>query len=478
MRDLIHGFIAYPKTSRELLDGGAPSQLVRFAPYFNVTVFRHLSFKLPGMPPPRFMMELLPPDEERRWLRRRGQSPDFRVYAAVLKETLAGRRWRRFRYNPFTNHKVWAQFEGELDDKLAALERALDEGGDAKRVRAECALLAETYVGIHICSLLFANLLFQFSDGWLGARGQSSLARDALRPARESWTVRTNHALWRLGRGEMTEAAFMALFGHRATNSWELFSDRWVEVPEHVQILAQAAAEHGDPQEMAEEQVRRAVRARADLDRPLRWVVELAQQYLLLRENQRFQFDRLLWVWKRAYLQLEAELGLSIRFLGNDELGALRAGEMSKEDATTLIHRRRLAWQAESQRRSAGDEPPVFLVGDDAVEPLVSDRRLQGMGISRGLVTGVVRVLHSIDEAGRLQTGEILVAHATDPGWTPLFLKAGGLVMEMGGMLSHGAVVAREYGLPAVVNVSGATRHLVDGQRITIDGSRGMVWVH
>ena len=73
--------------------------------------------------------------------------------------------------------------------------------------------------------------------------------------------------------------------------------------------------------------------------------------------------------------------------------------------------------------------------------------------------------------------GEILVARATDPGWTPLFLKAGGVIMELGGMLSHGAVVAREYGLPAVVNIEGATRRLEDGQLVTIDGQHGVVWL-
>ena len=99
------------------------------------------------------------------------------------------------------------------------------------------------------------------------------------------------------------------------------------------------------------------------------------------------------------------------------------------------------------------------------------------MGISPGVVTGPVRVLRTLADAERLRPGEILVTQATDPGWTPLFLTAAGLVMERGGMLSHGAVVAREYQLPAVVNVAAATRCLSDGQIITVDGSRGVVWV-
>ncbi len=477
MRNLLEDFIAYPQTAGALLDGGLPTQLIRFTPYFNVTVFRHLSFKLPGMPPPRFMMELLPPDEERGWLRRRAQAPDFRVYAALLRETLAQRRWRRFRWNPLTNHKVWDGFESELSARLDAMDGFQAEQGAANRVREECQQLAYQYIGIHICSLLFANLLYQVCEGWLVARDQNDLVRDALRPDRESWTVRTNHALWCLGRGEMDEATFMAAYGHRASSSWELFSARWAEVPGQVHVLAEAAAQHGNPQALAEKQVRLARESRRTLDPLLRWTVKLTQRYLLLRENQRFHFDRLLWTWKQAFLVLEQDLGMAIRFLEGKELDALLAGDLDAEEARGRIQRREVAWREENARRAEGDEPPAFLVGDDAVEPLVPDQRIQGMGISRGVVTGTVRVLHSLSEAGRLQPGDILVARATDPGWTPLFLKAGGLVMELGGMLSHGAVVAREYGLPAVVNVVGATQRLVDGQEVTLDGVRGMVWV-
>jgi rifampicin phosphotransferase len=77
----------------------------------------------------------------------------------------------------------------------------------------------------------------------------------------------------------------------------------------------------------------------------------------------------------------------------------------------------------------------------------------------------------------RLEAGEILVCPATDPGWTPLFLTAGGLVMEIGGLITHGSVVAREYGIPAVVGVHQATTRLKTGQRLRVDGSAGRVTI-
>ena len=89
---------------------------------------------------------------------------------------------------------------------------------------------------------------------------------------------------------------------------------------------------------------------------------------------------------------------------------------------------------------------------------------------------GRVRVI--LDPRGaRLEPGEILVCPSTDPGWTPLFLTAGGLVMEIGGLITHGSVVAREYGIPAVVGVQQVTTRLKTGQRVRVDGNRGRVVV-
>ncbi len=101
---------------------------------------------------------------------------------------------------------------------------------------------------------------------------------------------------------------------------------------------------------------------------------------------------------------------------------------------------------------------------------------LVGDPVSPGSVEGIVRVV--LDPRGvRLEPGEILVCPATDPGWTPLFLSAGGLVMEIGGLVTHGSVVAREYGIPAVVGVHEATTRLHTGQRVRVDGSAGRVTI-
>ena len=119
---------------------------------------------------------------------------------------------------------------------------------------------------------------------------------------------------------------------------------------------------------------------------------------------------------------------------------------------------------------SDGTEPEAVGSGSAAAEA----GALRGTPASAGTVTAPARVV--LDPVGaRLEPGEILVAPSTDPGWTPLFLTAGGLVMEMGGANSHGAVVAREYGIPAVVGVPRATEAITTGAEVTVDGAGGVV---
>ena len=99
---------------------------------------------------------------------------------------------------------------------------------------------------------------------------------------------------------------------------------------------------------------------------------------------------------------------------------------------------------------------------------------LVGLPVSAGVIEGRARVIHDMAEA-RLEPGDILVTAYTDPSWTPLFVAITGLVTEVGGLMTHGAVIAREYGLPAVVGVVGATRLIPDGQRIRVHGTEGYV---
>ncbi|HET8845150.1 MAG TPA: PEP-utilizing enzyme, partial [Ktedonobacteraceae bacterium] len=101
---------------------------------------------------------------------------------------------------------------------------------------------------------------------------------------------------------------------------------------------------------------------------------------------------------------------------------------------------------------------------------------LVGLAVSSGVIEGRARVIFNMEEAD-LEDGDILVTSFTDPSWTPLFVSIKGLVTEVGGLMTHGAVIAREYGLPAVIGVEHATRLIKDGQRIRVNGTEGYVTI-
>ena len=147
-------------------------------------------------------------------------------------------------------------------------------------------------------------------------------------------------------------------------------------------------------------------------------------------------------------------------------------------DQREIVATRKAVHRAETLRRSV----PVALLSDgtDVESLLPADPAtagvLIGVGASAGRVSGRARVI--LDPATAcVEPGEILIAATTDPGWTPLFLTAAGLVTETGAIMAHGPTVAREYGIPAVISVPGATDRIATGQLITVDGAAGTVKV-
>jgi pyruvate,water dikinase len=163
-----------------------------------------------------------------------------------------------------------------------------------------------------------------------------------------------------------------------------------------------------------------------------------------------------------------------LAFLYVEELAALSRGE--GRDWRSLIAGRRTIYERELRRRPV----PRLLVSDGralyegiGAEAIEGDV-IAGSPVSPGVIEGTVRVVLD-PHAAQLAPGEIMVCPGTDPAWTPLFMAAGGLVTEVGGMMTHGSVVAREYGIPAVVGVHKATLRLKDGQRIRLDGTAGQI---
>jgi pyruvate,water dikinase len=171
-------------------------------------------------------------------------------------------------------------------------------------------------------------------------------------------------------------------------------------------------------------------------------------------------------------------------FLTIGELTDLaRGGEMAGGALQSLIATRR----AEHERLAATTPPDAFTLdageylSDGATQNAPEDHDvggdLRGTGACGGRVTGRATVLESVSQAERLARGDILVTKQTDPGWGPVFFLIAGLVIERGGMLSHGAIIAREFGIPCVVGIKHAMARIQSGATVSVDGDQGVVHV-
>ena len=288
---------------------------------------------------------------------------------------------------------------------------------------------------------------------------------------------------------------FLTRWGHRAVAEIDVGMPRWSDDPAHVlgvlanylrledaSLAPDAIFRRGarEAEEKARTLIGRA-RARGRLRaRLVRFALDRARRLSGLREVPKYYIVVGLGAVRRELGKVGQELVRLGRLDDAEDIFFLdfidtRSG-LQGVDLRPLVTARRAAYEQELRRRHV---PSVLL--SDGTEPeaataarAAGEDALSGTAASAGVVVGTAKVI--FDPVGaRLEPGEILVTPSTDPGWTPLFLTAGGLVMEMGGANSHGAVVAREYGIPAVVGVLGATRRIRTGQRIRVDGSAGVV---
>jgi phosphohistidine swiveling domain-containing protein len=209
----------------------------------------------------------------------------------------------------------------------------------------------------------------------------------------------------------------------------------------------------------------------------------LVRRYVWWREELRVISAKAFYQCRRFFLELGERWAASGIIAEPDEIFLLRWGAI-RDKLEGKLTPRDLRQQIESYHHLRTNyrnfQPPNVIgvgVGMHRLRPPAATglRQLQGIPCSSGLVVGPARVACSLVEAQALQRGEILVAPYTNPGWTPLFNLAGGIIMEEGGLLSHGAVVAREYGIPSVLRIEGATRLFHTGQILALDGGRGTV---
>jgi pyruvate,water dikinase len=161
-------------------------------------------------------------------------------------------------------------------------------------------------------------------------------------------------------------------------------------------------------------------------------------------------------------------------FLARWELYDWFLGRTDRPLTRAKIAARMRDWDSFDQKKR---QPPMYLRRGKALDldtVVHEGNTLRGMGTARGEVSGTARVILSLADIGRVRHGDVLVVNSTDPGWTPVFGVISGIVLETGGITAHGAMLAREYGLPAV-QVPNATRLIADGDRVELNGETGLV---
>ncbi|WP_078106574.1 PEP/pyruvate-binding domain-containing protein [Arthrobacter sp. SRS-W-1-2016] len=282
---------------------------------------------------------------------------------------------------------------------------------------------------------------------------------------------------------------FQLEYGHRETTSVVLSSSpTWSDAPEVVLGLVKAmSGERPQTVDQSGDALAALKRHPALRFEPLRRrvlaAVESAQAGMAFREDSHFYATKAIPPIRRAYRELGRRLVLAgvldepdeIYHLRFEELESIKDNDDGALPASLRDRFRPLVLARAAKRRGLEGIPlldPALLF---ARNRKVEGALVSGTPASRGQATGPVRVIRGPAEFGRLRSGEVLVCPYTNPAWTPLFQRAAAVVVDAGGLGSHAAIVAREYGIPAVMGTGSGTSILADGQRVFVDGTRGVV---
>jgi phosphoenolpyruvate synthase/pyruvate phosphate dikinase len=295
---------------------------------------------------------------------------------------------------------------------------------------------------------------------------------------------------------------FLQSYGHRS-NSLDLCYPSWKEDPEYIlgiikSLVTEDDLEEGESVEkvILKEELKKHLSVNF-LDRvfPLRAfllkkLIVLVQAFVLLRENQRFYWQFSMAHMRRLLLEMGKCLTKKLKnvqgekvldslsdifFLRIQELYNLLIEETKKIDCQAIIDERKKEWFENSRI-----EAPSFILLENGKEKEFFVEQgdkgvLKGLGVSPGKISGKACVLKDLQDHSKIRKGDILVTVALDPGWVHIFPLISGLVLEVGGLLSHGSIIAREFGIPAVVNIDRATERISSGENISLDGTEGFV---
>lgn len=300
--------------------------------------------------------------------------------------------------------------------------------------------------------------------------------------------------LGKLEGGEAVSKAmreFLAKYGVRCSGEIDITKPRWIEEPSALAPMILSNIENFTPgahKEIFERGLKEAEEKRREILRRLskgkakkaEKMISRIRNFIGYREYPKYVMVWRYWIVKQALLREAEKLVQCGTFRKREDIYYLSFEELREAARTKTFDYNKILKREEEFEVYEKLTPPRLMTSEGEIIPGEYDSGkapkggLLGIPASSGVVEGRARVILRLEDA-ELSKGDILVTRFTDPSWTPVFVSISGLVAEVGGIMTHGSVVAREYGLPAVVGVENATRLIKDGQRIRINGSEGYV---
>lgn len=508
----------YRRLGCRIPEGLSAVRVLHGRPYLNVTLFHSLVGQLGGEPSLNVEHMGGEPVQVTPVVRPIGWLASIRAGWLILREMRRGAQcgpawFAEMKQQAAASRadRLQALTSDELAGHLDALGRWLDEHEVTFGIVA----------GVGQCLQMLRRVL----PRWLGAdwrrvlnaalQGQGTVisAQQIMRLAQLAEAARSESAVlhwfdsdpWNPSdyRPGLAGTAFLRLFetfledyGHRAVGESDVMSPRMAEQPEsilavlRIQVRAPAASTASDLLNRQEQcrraalmEIRRRLGWRWDRWALFQWWYRRLTRFFALREANRHHLMYYATAVRHVLLRLGERLVTEGRLEQADDIFFVTLGERShllrtdSQDWKALIARRRAEWVAHAMI----PVPDTIRDWEEAVAGSAEPRdpghdgMLRGLPISVGCVTGLVRLVRSPCDWGKVATGDIVVAPVIDPGMAPLFGIAGGLIVEMGGTLSHGAIIAREYGLPTVANVERAMTRLREGCPVTLDAGAGTI---
>jgi pyruvate,water dikinase len=442
----------------------------------NVDVLRELAAALPGSSPNGF---------------------EFQVFGAVREGLEDTRLLRRYPIAVVRSALTLAGLSRTVEQARAeagrwwtatTTSRPADGAAAIRQLRA-AQVVFQRVMKVHLLASLLAQGAFEKTVALAKAAGHPELATVLFTSSTELESTSVSTRLWEVSRGRLSLDAFLSDYGFHGPNVGEMSAVSWREDPGPIEPILEAYRRMPDDESPGAVQERRMAERRAaeatlrsslgPAGRCKASVLLRARRLLALREMGKSSFVQVLDGGRFLARVIGAALVDEGRIDAADDVFLLTMEELDAlpDDARDLIAVRR----AQRDAHAAVELPDAWIgaaVPRQVSPPSPSAAAVTGLGVAPGIAEGRVRLVldaGTCDEP--LEPGEILVCRMTDPSWAGIMLTAGGLVIDVGGPISHGAIVARELGIPCVINTRDGTRRLATGDYVRVDGGTGEVLV-